>query len=176
MADSLLQFPSMACPYVLPQERIKNPPWPHPARLPLGDGFAGHCTAPGHEGARPSDNELREGCNLGYARQCPRLPRQRSSDAVRFSLVRDRDRVLSVQFVCEIAHAPGEHGMLEFDAAAGRWTSSHADVRIQKMAECYVDSYLRRAGVAAGLQPSDVLLQEIRQTTEDRQLKTEEVG
>ncbi len=152
----------MACPYFLPQKRIENPPWPHPSRLPLGDAWTGHCTAPGHEGARPSDDELREGCNLGYARACPRLPRQRSSDAVRFSLARDRDQILSVQFVCEIAHAPGEHGMLEFDAAAGRWSSSHADARIQKMAECYVDSYLHRSGVAAGLQSSVVSLQEDR--------------
>ena len=83
--------------------------------------------------------------------------------------------MLSVQFVCEIAHAPGEHGMLEFDAAAGRWSSSHADARIQKMAECYVDSYLHRSGVAAGLQSSDVSLQENRLTTEDWRLKTEKV-
>ncbi|MFI5087953.1 MAG: hypothetical protein ACHP7I_06125 [Terriglobales bacterium] len=165
----------MACPYFLPQERIANPPWPHPSRLPLGDAWTGHCTAPGHEGARPSDDELREGCNLGYARACPRLPRRRSSDAVRFSLARDRDRKLSVQFVCEIAHAPGEHGMLEFDAAAGRWSCSHADARIQKMAECYVNSYLHRSGVAAGLQSSDVSLQENRLTTEDWRPKTEKV-
>ena len=130
---------------------------------------------PGHEGARPSDDELREGCNLGYARACPRLPRQRSSDAVRFSLARDRDQILSVQFVREIAHAPGEHGMLEFDAAAGRWSSAHADARIQKMAECYVDSYLHRSG-AAGLQSSEVSLRENRLTTEDWRLKTGEVG
>ena len=148
----------MACPYFLPRERIANSPWPHPARLPLGDAWTGHCTAPGHEGARPSDRELREGCNLGYARACPRLPRQRSCDAVRFSLARDRDRKLSVQFVCEIAHAPGEHGMLEFDAATGRWSAAHPDARIQKMAECYVDSYLHRAG----LQSSVVSLREDR--------------
>lgn len=165
----------MACPYFLPQQRIANSPWPHPARLPLGDAWTGHCTAPGHEGVRPSDRELREGCNLGYARACPRLPRQRSSDAVRFSLARDRDQVLSVQFVCEIAHAPGEHGMLEFDAAAGRWSSAHADARIQKMAECYLESYLRRSGVVAGLQSSGASLQENRLATEDCRLKTEEV-
>lgn len=134
----------MACPFFLPQKRLENPPWPHPARLPLGDGWSGECTAPGHEGAQPSDAELREGCNLGYPRACPRLPRERHCDAVRFSMARDRDHKLSVQFVCEIAYAPGAHGRLEFDAAAGRWSSTHADARIQKMAECYVHSYLRR--------------------------------
>ena len=151
----------MACPYFLPQERIENSSWQHPSRLPLGDAWNGYCAAPGHVGARPSDDELREGCNLGYARACPRLPRQRSSDAVRFSLARHREQKLSVQFVCEIAHAPGEHGMLEFDAAAGRWSSAHPDARIQKMAECYLQSYLRRTG-GARLQSSVVSLQEDR--------------
>ena len=134
----------MACPYFFPLERIENPPWPHPARLPLGDGWTGHCTAPGHEGAQPTEEELQDGCNLGYARACPRLPRQRLCDAIRFSLARDRDHKLTVQFVCEIGHAPAEHGMLEFDAAAGRWSSRHEDARIQKMAECYLHSYRRR--------------------------------
>ena len=134
----------MACPYFLPQKRIDHPLWPHPPRLPLGDGWSGECTAPGHEGVRPSDDELKDGCNLGYARACPRLPSGRTSDAVRFSLARDRNRKLSVQFVCEIGHAPAGHGLLEFDAATGRWSSTHADARIQRMAECFLDSYLRR--------------------------------
>jgi len=145
----------MACPYFLPQKRIQNSPWPHPTRLPLGDGWSGECTAPGYEGTQPTDDELRDGCNLGYARVCPRLPRERTWDAVRFSLARDRDHKLSVQFVCEIAHAPGEHGMLEFDAATGRWSQSHKDARIQKMAECYLESYLCRAGVARASDPPD---------------------
>jgi hypothetical protein len=134
----------MACPFFFPQKRIENPPWPHPPRLPLGDGWTGHCTAPGHEGARPTNEELKDGCNLGYAHACPRLPRERSCDAVRFSLARDREEKVSVQFVCEIGHAPGEHGMLEFDAVAQRWLSMHTDERIQKMAECFLQSYLRR--------------------------------
>jgi hypothetical protein len=134
----------MACPYFHPQTRIEASLWPHPPRLPLGDGWSGHCTAPGHEGARPSDEELKDGCNLGYARNCSRLPRERSCDAVRFSLARDRERKLTVQFVCEIAHAPAAHGMLEFDAAAQSWSSQHADPRIQRMAECFLQAYLRR--------------------------------
>jgi hypothetical protein len=137
----------MACPYFLPRKRIENPPWPHPARLPLGDGWTGHCTAPGHEGAQPSDEELRDGCNLGYVRACPRLPRERHCDAVRFSLARDCDDRLTVQFVCEAGHAPAQHGLLQFDAATGSWSSAHPDARIQKMAECYVESYLLRRGV-----------------------------
>ncbi len=138
----------MACPYFQPTQRCATPLWPHPPRLPLGDAWTGRCTAPGHEGAHPTDAELKDGCNLGYAR-CPRLPRQRSCDAVRFILVRDRDRKLAIQYVCEIAHAPGPHGMLEFDTGLGRWTVSHPDPRLQKLAECYLDSYLRRVAPAS---------------------------
>jgi hypothetical protein len=142
----------MACPYFLPQKRIENPPWPHPARLPLGDAWSGCCTAPGHDGVRPTDEELKDGCNLGYARHCARLPVSRAADAVRFSVARDRDHKLSVQFVCEIGYAPAAHGMLQFDAAAGRWSSEHADARIQKMAECYVETYLSRTGTASQIE------------------------
>ena len=138
----------MACPFFFPQQRMENPVWPHPRRLPLGDGFAGECNAPGHEGERPTDEELKDGCNLGYARHCARLPRERSCDAVRFSLARDRGQKLTVQFVCEIAYAPAGHGMLEFDMALQRWSSLHPDMRIQRMAECFLDSYLRQSGVA----------------------------
>jgi hypothetical protein len=150
MADCGLQCAAMACPYFLPLKRIESPPWPHPARLPLGDGWSGQCTAPGHAGAQPTDDELKDGCNLGYARACPRLPRDRAVDAVRFSLARDRHQRLAVQFVCEIAHAPAGHGVLEFDAAVGRWSSVHDDARVQKMAECFLDSYLRRKSSPEG--------------------------
>ncbi len=137
----------MACPYFLPQKALENPPWPHPARLPLGAAWTGQCTAPGHQGVQPSEEEIKNGCNLGYARDCPRLPRERNCDAVRFSLARERDRKLTVQFVCEIGHAPADHGMLEFDASAQSWISRHADARIQKMAECYLQSYLHRTAL-----------------------------
>jgi hypothetical protein len=134
----------MACPYFFPQHRIENSPWPHPVRLPLGAAYTGYCTAAGHEGKQPSDEELKNGCNLGYARNCSRLPSHRSTDAVRFSIARDRDLTLSIQFVCEFAHAPTSHGMLEFDSSTGEWRSPHSDPCIQRMAECYVESYLQR--------------------------------
>ncbi len=134
----------MACPFFLPQQRIENSPWPHPVRLPLGAAWSGYCTAPGHEGETPGDEDLRNGCNLGYARNCSRLPEIRSTDAVRFSVARDRDLKLSVQFVCELAHGPVAHGMLEFDSSTGEWRSAHSDPCIQRMAECYVESYLQR--------------------------------
>ncbi len=80
----------MACPFFMPEEQFISD-WPFPQRLPLGAGWAGTCTAPGHEGARPSDEELKSGCNLGYAKACSRLPVERHADAVRFALGEERD-------------------------------------------------------------------------------------
>jgi len=134
----------MACPFFFPQYRIENCPWPHAVRLPLGAAWSGYCTAAGHEGEQPSDEQLKNNCNLGYARNCSRLPADRNADAVRFSIARDRDGKLSVQFVCELAHAPAAHGMLEFDSSTGEWPASHSDPRIQRMAQCYAESYLQR--------------------------------
>jgi hypothetical protein len=116
----------------------------HPARLPLGGGWKGRCCAPGHEGCEPAADELRELCNLGYSSACSRLPKQRAFDAVRFSVARDRASQLTICFVCEAAHRPASHGTLDYDLVSQQWTSSHSDSRIQKMAECYLESYLQR--------------------------------
>ena len=134
----------MACPYFMPTERLGGLLWPHSPRLPLGDGWKGHCTAPGYEGDLPSDDELKDGCNLGYARACPRLPRERACDAVRFSIARDHGQRITLFYVCEIEYRPGEHGALEFDTGTGGWSVSHRDPALQRMAQCYMESYLRR--------------------------------
>jgi hypothetical protein len=134
----------LACPFFMPTERLQDGGWLHPSRLPLGDGWAGRCSAPGHEGVQPTDNEIRELCNLGYASHCPRLPKERNYDAVRFSVVRDDGSQLFLWFVCEAAHLPADHGKLEYSLADGRWVSSHSDPRIQKMADCFLQSYLLR--------------------------------
>ena len=63
----------MACPFFMPVEKLENGAWPHPARLPLGGGWSGRCTAPGHEGEIPTQSALEEFCNLGYAARCGRL-------------------------------------------------------------------------------------------------------
>jgi hypothetical protein len=139
----------LACPFFMPTQPLDDAGWLHPARLPLGRGWSGHCCAPGHEGSEPSEAELRDGCNLGYAAKCPRLPRERACDAVRFSVARDCGSQLTLWFICEAAHRPAAHGQLEYDALLDRWTSPHPDVRIQKMADCYVQTYLlRRVPVA----------------------------
>jgi hypothetical protein len=134
----------VACPFFMPTDKHDDGGWLHPSRLPLGGGWIGHCSAPGHEGAEPTNRELREFCNLGYAAGCPRLPEERAYDAVRFSVAHDRGGQLLLWFVYESRHRPAGHGMLEYDLSLDRWISSHSDPRIQKMADCYLQSYLLR--------------------------------
>ena len=76
---------------------------------------------PGHEGAQPSDQELHEFCNLGYAAKCSRLPAERDFDAVRFSVARDQGSRLLLWFVCETGHRPANHGTLEYDVERSQW-------------------------------------------------------
>ena len=63
---------------------------------------------------------------------------------MRFSLARDLGAQLEVWVVCESAHRPAAHGKLTYDRALGQWTCAHPDARIQKMADCYLQSYLLR--------------------------------
>jgi hypothetical protein len=121
----------------------------HAGRLPLGCGWNGLCTAPGHEGETPSQEDLREFCNLGYAEGCGRLPREREWDSVRFAA-----RTMSgenghcgrvqVRYICERGHRPAEHGVLEFDVAGARWERPHRDLRVQRMAECFLEAYMEK--------------------------------
>lgn len=135
----------MACPFFVPMERLGNGEWLHASRLPLGGGWSGQCAAPGHEGEVPSQEELREFCNLGYAEGCARLPPERVWDSVRFAArtVSD-DRRIQVRYVCERGHCPVEHGVLDYDFVSGQWNSPHPDDRIQRMAECFLESYVER--------------------------------
>jgi len=133
----------MACPYFMPDERFEST-WPFPQRLPLGAGWSGTCTAPGHEGARPNADELTSSCNLGYAKTCSRLPAERHADAVRFALGEERDGILHVLFVCERSYLPASHGELLYDKTRRTWTKTHAQSCVQRMAECYVQAQFER--------------------------------
>jgi hypothetical protein len=157
--EFLTQENELACPYFMPVERIENGNWPHPARLPLGCGWSGHCTAPGHEEQRPSQDILEAFCNLGYATGCTWAPSQRDWDAVRFAVSAPLTpnakgaslatgdtlaRMLRLTYVCERDHRPVAHGELEFDVSRATWVKLHPDLRIQKMAECFLESYLKK--------------------------------
>lgn len=134
----------MACPYFVPTEKWDGGGWIHPSRLPLGGGWLGCCSAPGHEQTQLAEPEIREFCNLGYAAKCSRLPVDRQLDAVRFSIATDRDQRLLVSCVGESGHLPVEYRQLEFDISGMEWLTGHPDARIQKLADCYVQSYLQR--------------------------------
>jgi len=142
----------LTCPYFIPTQKWEGGTWPHPSRLPLGAGWWGQCSAPGHENAEPAEEELKELCNMGYAVQCARLPQQRACDAVRFSVCRDDGLRLQLCFVCEAGHRPVSHGTLEYDSANQHWVTTHPDIRIQKLADCFLQSYLSRSSrlAAAG--------------------------
>lgn len=134
----------MACPFFMPTRKLDGGGWLHPSRLPLGGGWHGQCYAPGRESSEPTSDELHQFCNLGYAARCPHLPKERSADAVRFSVSRDAGTQLLLQFVCEFDHRPASHGTLEYDLSLNRWIGIHADPRIQRMAECYLEAYMFR--------------------------------
>lgn len=140
----------------MPVTKIENGNWPHPARLPLGCGWSGHCTAPGHELQTPSQDILEAFCNLGYASSCGWAPPERQWDAVRFAVAApplaggkakspsNQASVLRLNYVCERDNRPVDHGELAYDLSQATWLNLHADARIQKMAECFLGSYLKR--------------------------------
>lgn len=137
----------MACPFFMPIEKLENGAWLHASRLPLGCGWSGHCTAPGHENVVPSQEELQEFCNLGYARHCTRLPHERPWDSVRFAVRTvgtggNGNKRIQVRYICERGHRPAEHGFLEFDATDAHWAQRHPDRRVQRMAECFLAAYI----------------------------------
>ena len=69
---------------------------------------------------------------------------------VRFSVVpppeckRATARVLRLVYVCEREHRPITHGELQFDVQNASWPVRHEDLRIQRMAECFLESYLSK--------------------------------
>jgi hypothetical protein len=149
----------LTCPYFMPVAKLENGNWPHPARLPLGCGWSGHCTAPGHEEAVPSQDVLQAFCNLGYAGRCGWAPAERLCDAVRFAVTaparssRELNplpaenapaRILRLTYVYEQRNLPAGQGELEFDLATTSWLRRHEDARIQKMAECFLETYVSK--------------------------------
>lgn len=136
----------------MPVEKLEGGAWPHPARLPLGCGWTGHCTAPGHENEIPSLEILETFCNLGYASNCAWVPRERGWDAVRFGLTAgstaggstsEPSSLVRICYVCERDHRPAERGELEFDVHHSVWIRRHEDARVQKMAECFLAARLK---------------------------------
>jgi hypothetical protein len=112
--------------------------------LPLGAGFRGLCGAPGHDGVIPTDEELKHECNLGYAKNCSRLPKERESDAVRFSVLRDRDGQVSICYISELNYLPREQGTLHYALEQKNWSDSKAGSNVKTLAQAFLESYLRK--------------------------------
>ncbi len=51
---------------------------------------------------------------------------------------------IQVRYICERGHLPVECGILEFDVAEQRWERAHCDSRVQRMAECFVESHMAK--------------------------------
>jgi hypothetical protein len=135
----------MACPYFVPLRRHEAELWQFRNRLPLGDGYTGYCSLRG-EAHAPSAEELKEHCNLGYARHCPWLPANRFADTVRFAVARESEDSIRLHYACERNHLPADCGALEYLRTSGKWIQRHQDECIQRLAECYIDSWLRKRG------------------------------
>jgi hypothetical protein len=110
----------------------------------LGCGWQGYCTAPGYDGVIPETQRLQEECSIGYSSTCPRLPADRPWDAIRFAVSRENEFLIQVVYVCEKNHLPAEHGNLEYRVQDTQWAVAHTDPRIQKKAECFLDSWLQK--------------------------------
>jgi hypothetical protein len=143
----------VACPYFFPTEKSWSIAWPFPRRLPLGAGFCGTCRA-GVGPQTPSDAELKDFCNLGYAGQCSKLPAERRADCVRFAVARHQGDRIMLSYVYEREHTPVEHGELEYDCATQRWLVALEDTCVQRQAECYLGTYLERKQSAFSTQHS----------------------
>jgi hypothetical protein len=124
----------MACPFFDPKEPIPWAEWPNPPWMPLGDPYAGSCTA------GELEPRIRECCNAGYARGvCPSFPGGNAPDAVRFGIVRLEGGVGSIRYVAERNHYPFETGVLESDGVP-----ADGKKLIERQADAYLRSYLRR--------------------------------
>src|SRR5207302_1927373 len=99
----------VACPYFFPTEKSNDILWAFPQRLPLGAGFCGSCMAQGGQRI-PTETELKEFCNLGYASECESMPKDRRADSVRFSVAsgkplnKDAKDRIRLHYSCERDH------------------------------------------------------------------------
>ncbi len=134
----------MACPFFFPTEKFDDKAWHHRPQLPLGDGFLGICRTDSKQELIPDIRALQEYCNLGYAFECPRFPKTSAADAVRFAVVGDKNNLLTIYYILEKDHQPGEYGKLEYDTAQHQFLSRHRHPIVQRQAEVYVQSYFRR--------------------------------
>jgi hypothetical protein len=54
-----------------------------------------------------------------------------------------------LQVVFETEYLPAGHGLLEYDELLDLWVSTHPEPVIQRLAECFLHSYLQRKNFTA---------------------------
>lgn len=137
----------MACPYFYPVEKVEDKSGFRFLRLPLGDPYKGFCRVDPISYRRPDENHVRDFCNLGYVRhRCPYFPEESGPDADRFSISLDRNGLIQIWYVVEKNHTAFEHGRLEYSRDTNSFTAGHSNELVQKQADAYLQSYLRRKG------------------------------
>lgn len=97
--------------------------------------------------AKPTDDELREHCNLGHA-QCGRLPRERPADSVRF-VAKAGTKTVTVQYVFEKDCRPAGGGTLVYDEREKRWVTAVEDERLLRQADCFLQAWRARGQASA---------------------------
>ena len=136
----------MACPYFEPRTKFRDAI----TSMPLGDVWSGICRANAGAPHEPDVNALTEFCNMGYARgKCPSFPDTTAPDAVRFMIARDQDQMIQIAYVTERDHHPHAHGSLEYSRAAAAFPETCGDPLLEKQAQAYALSYVRRRPAAA---------------------------
>ena len=60
------------------------------------------------------------------------------------ALGEEHDALEHIRYACEKNHQPVAHGELAYDTAGHRWREPHFDVRVKRMAECYLQAQLAR--------------------------------
>jgi hypothetical protein len=98
----------------------------------------------GAEEATPSETELRDFCNIGYAGGCAHMPATRCADGLRFAVARDEKSTIVLHYVTEREHEPVEYGRLEYDCQTQKWLAPMRDPCLQRQAECFITVYLER--------------------------------
>ena len=92
---------------------------------------------------------MRRTCNVGYARgQCDRFPTESDTDAVRFHVVTDSEKVIRIQYVFERNCWPIRHGAFEYSIVSDAVTSTLESEILQQQATVFIASYLRRRASA----------------------------
>jgi hypothetical protein len=131
----------VACPYFEPTKLSVDAK----TLRPLRNFWSGMCHAEPAEPFEQSDElVLSECCNMGYARnKCSRFPEAPGPDAVRFTVVRDAERMVLVSFAVEKNHLPYAQGLLEYSRSEQSFLVGHPNRLIEQQARAYLAGYLR---------------------------------